>query len=890
MNLMAQRGETSALERALLQGSDVNETDGDWFPLMMGVAMNQIGVVEILLKHNALVDQTDQRGISSLALAVQECHVECMTLLLEKGADPNKANAVGTTPLVVAAQTGNADVVDILLRHKADPTLKTQSGTTPLHAAVRSWSTNVVEKLLEAGADPDSEERNGQTPLLSAIYAHDDDDDKDDREEPSKPVVREAMVSILLAAKADVDKGSAESPLTACVTRGSSRLARRLLEASADPNKGGSLHELAKSTTLSVKKQVEMAELLLENGARLEGKTLQVAVELNRKDLVRLLLRHGADPNYHEASGETPIRVATSRLELAPIVDLLEAAGAVDCGDALDVTNSGQLREWIEVTCFKGDDSADTLLEELDAETVFSSDNQPDFTLSQLTEEKAELWRRKLKRHGSLQRDRAERNAIAGETLPPMDNAEARHAISRHLNDAAVGYARAEILSEEDLFQEVNRHLDDAISTCLSESERLRSTRATWLRERYQALKERWSTLVRVKDSVVDMPELSSSWWPHRPDFFSNDCGHLRIRAAAARPVLYGALSYLLKRVHETPSATGVGLSRSDGFFLPFCDESWMLTAQGKRASLVSKPTHRVESRTTKNSPSVVVAGIAVEDPYVMAVIIAAISSHRTLPLRLRRLKQCDEGLYTLYVLVEYPKDAEMHEAIGSPHPFDEKLAGKPLMMAEISLGFEHLSALRHLEAPYRAVAKAPNSLARRLSLMSQQHTEDIIDKDTWQPVDSPPAVVAAHHAKLGHDLGGGDVAELEAKLGAYSEALAAAKTENEARVQQAQAELAQVNQQLAQTRADLTASHQSALARDDELRKLKDELYALKSPPASPTTSTNLAFDKKPNPPPKHKTRTPKSRAVAPGTASSLPPLAYPQEHHSAETSPRPL
>ena len=37
LNLMAQRGETTAMKRAIDSGADINETDRDWFPLMMAV-------------------------------------------------------------------------------------------------------------------------------------------------------------------------------------------------------------------------------------------------------------------------------------------------------------------------------------------------------------------------------------------------------------------------------------------------------------------------------------------------------------------------------------------------------------------------------------------------------------------------------------------------------------------------------------------------------------------------------------------------------------------------------------------------------------------------------------------------------------------------------------
>ena len=120
MLVMAQRGETTAIQRAIDQGADLNEVDDDWFPLMMAVAVNQTAVVELLLRNGALVDMTDRNGLSSLALAVQEGHVGPILTLLEHGADVNRASDSGAVPLLIAAQTGNVAVVDVLTQRGAD--------------------------------------------------------------------------------------------------------------------------------------------------------------------------------------------------------------------------------------------------------------------------------------------------------------------------------------------------------------------------------------------------------------------------------------------------------------------------------------------------------------------------------------------------------------------------------------------------------------------------------------------------------------------------------------------------------------------------------------------------------------------------------------------------
>ena len=305
LNLMAQRGETTALQRAIDQGADVNEVDHDWFPLMMAVAVNQPSVVSLLLRNGAEVDKTDRQGLTSLALAVQEGHVGPMTMLLEHGADVDRANEAGTVPLFLAASTGNVDAVDVLVRNSASVDVrKRQTGATPLHAAVRRGSTDVVARLLEASADAGVVDDAGETPLLAAIA--------------STAPAREALVAVLLGGAADVNqlpKNGSDTPLSACVRSGAVRLSARLLDAGADANASDALGcpPLVLCACLdgaAVAAQQELAELLLVHGADVDGADvrgtcgLHAAVYFGRPGLVRLFLAHGADPNRATVSVE----------------------------------------------------------------------------------------------------------------------------------------------------------------------------------------------------------------------------------------------------------------------------------------------------------------------------------------------------------------------------------------------------------------------------------------------------------------------------------------------------------------------------------------------------------------------------------------------------------
>ncbi|MCB9677763.1 MAG: ankyrin repeat domain-containing protein [Alphaproteobacteria bacterium] len=149
-------------------------------------------------------------------------------------------------------------------------------------AAIEAEDAAALVKALASGADPDVRDASGCPALVRA--AHDED-----------------LVAVLLDARPSLE-ATAEGGETALVTAllaGAAGAARRLLDAGADPNRGGGGET---PLTAALTGSPESALRVLNYGAdprvrREDGwDPLMLAAWKGDLPLVRLLLEHGADP------------------------------------------------------------------------------------------------------------------------------------------------------------------------------------------------------------------------------------------------------------------------------------------------------------------------------------------------------------------------------------------------------------------------------------------------------------------------------------------------------------------------------------------------------------------------------------------------------------------
>ena len=307
---------------------------------------------------------------------------DIVKLLLEHGANPNIQESSGQTALTYAASFGFDRIAELCLKHNASVDIQDESGATPLMFAASidkegvddvSWEAlgKTIEILLRNGASIDIENKKGQTAVLVAEQVGNVrfirilqyyttnvkifEAIKSDNAEEISSLLREGV-------NVDVRDKEGKSPLIHAAFKGNTTIVGILLEGKADvniqDNNGNTALMLAgfKEFTEALNKasslgfddcktncKAQLRVLLFSHVQKMKKSGI-------REELVTLLLRHGADPNIQERSGQTALiyaaiygfdRVVEILLKNNALVNVQDESGATPIMYAASIDHEG---------------------------------------------------------------------------------------------------------------------------------------------------------------------------------------------------------------------------------------------------------------------------------------------------------------------------------------------------------------------------------------------------------------------------------------------------------------------------------------------------------------------------------------------------------------------
>jgi ankyrin repeat protein len=337
-------GNAKAVESLLAAGADANRASPEGeTPLMVAARVGVMDSVTSLLRHGANVDAREGwLGQTALMWAAAENQAGVVGPLVAAGAKVNARSNSGFTPLVFAVRAGHAEAVEALIEAGADVNLTLPDGTSPLLVSVINAHYELAVRLLEHGADPNAAAP-GWTALHQLVWTR-----RPNRYYGNPPALPDGSVTDLDLVKALVARGAnvnaretkeprdgnrshlnrkGATPFLLAAKAVDLELMRLLLSLGANPllaTEEGDTPLLvaagvgiwsASESPGSSEEAIEAVKLMIQLGDSVTAvdangdAALHGAVMRDSKELVLLLLDHGAALNPVDKLGWTPLTI-----------------------------------------------------------------------------------------------------------------------------------------------------------------------------------------------------------------------------------------------------------------------------------------------------------------------------------------------------------------------------------------------------------------------------------------------------------------------------------------------------------------------------------------------------------------------------------------------------
>jgi len=280
-----------------------------------------------LISKKVDVNASEPDGTTALHWAAYRDDMDSVELLIRAGAKVNAATDLGVTPLYTAAENGSSAMVARLLTAGANPNLALLAGETPLMVAARSGKAAVVDQLIAKGANVNAHGTRGQTALMWAVAQEHPDVVKTlllrGADIHAKSGVYQEMMAVpphgYLPNNRLIPHGG-DTALMFAARVGDVASAKLLVEAGANVNDADAWGVSA--TALAAHSDfVELVEFLLDRGANpnapADFTALHEAIMWRDERMVTALLKHGADPNI-PVKNWTPTRRSSKDRNFGP--------------------------------------------------------------------------------------------------------------------------------------------------------------------------------------------------------------------------------------------------------------------------------------------------------------------------------------------------------------------------------------------------------------------------------------------------------------------------------------------------------------------------------------------------------------------------------------------
>jgi uncharacterized protein len=287
--LAAENGDAPMIARLLEAGADANSTSEEGQTMLMTAARNgNVAAIKLLLTHGAKVSAVEPyRGQTALMWAAGNGNANAEALLIEFGAEVHATSKAGYTALLFAVLNNQIEAARTLLEHGANVEDKAPDGTTALNMAIVNCYYDLASVLLDFKANPNAPDPRGSA-LHSVIWLN-------------KPGASWEAAGLAQ------DPEPVPRP-TGKV--GALQMAEKLLQKGANPNARITWQEMPMTIGLGTTRNPPEINLGRHYLSFVGATPFYAAARNGDIQMMKLLLKYGADPKINTEVGVTPLMAA----------------------------------------------------------------------------------------------------------------------------------------------------------------------------------------------------------------------------------------------------------------------------------------------------------------------------------------------------------------------------------------------------------------------------------------------------------------------------------------------------------------------------------------------------------------------------------------------------